>query len=897
MKRTLSILLIMVMALGIFAIPSLAEPGPFEGKDAITVVGLGGSITAGDGTSWFTRLSDNYFKTAFPGKTVNRLNVGVGGTGSDFGLFRLESQVLSQNPDYVFIEFAINDCMMGKSANDVRMVRENMEGIVRQLLDLPNPPYIAFVYTTSKDMRERIAINGHSSISIHNEIAQAYGIPVIDLSQYMYGADGNSGFIAQKATELGKTQDQIKSMVWSDDVHPNYNGELNGHDVYENYIRGLMSANQEDYFQYATKIQDPISGREFTKPGYVSYENGKFAGTWEFIKYNGDSGDMSQVPWYTAPFVTTAMRTTAKDAQVEYYFKGKNIGFFGLTNKTDATASASVVISKQLYDGSWESVRTDTISQVELYNANPQRFYRMYELGEEGWHKIVITNNQEGKKLTIGNFVIDRQPVPPVVETVYAAQQPAETGQEIPVAGAGVIIPTGTKELKLQFDGFMDTYAVFNTTNITMEKDDQTITYTGAYDFANKTYVMTFTDALEDQGIYTIAFSDKIKSQGADIAYSRFGIGVNTGEIPSPTPTPTPPPATPKPTLAPPVGANMIFWDQYEYADGTTAVAGYEGLTNNAPDKINQVQGERLYLFNDANGGAKSTYVKRIFPKVESGTVVFQMELELISTGGYNLALPAVQGNSSASQPQMINESRLQGGGLTHDNDLFRPGGIYAYRIEIDLDNQKQSVWITNLNDPTNSYECVNVDAASRTYDPPITVEYLDSIVCMLGITGENPNNNEMYIDNMMLYYKPEVVTLPSVSGSITVFDNHHDAEVTFYQGDEVIQTITADAETGAYSAQLDAGTYKMVVSKDNCTSYTVSTLEVAGNVTKDIRIYAGKIIDAKKIGLMAVCSVICAYNKSAELYPLCDINMDGEIDHVDVSLVIAGYDHGDVVE
>lgn len=185
MKKLTAFLLMLGMLTGLFLAPVQAEDtgntDPFADRDTINVVYLGGSITAGAGASdkskiWVNQVHD-YFTERYSGqKTVNRFNVGVGGTGSDYGILRLERDVISKAPDLVFVEFAVND----GGRNSTRY----MESIVRSLQRLDKVPYIIFLYTTqvsgTKD-NYKLDVNH----SYHENVAQYYGIRSIDLQAAM----------------------------------------------------------------------------------------------------------------------------------------------------------------------------------------------------------------------------------------------------------------------------------------------------------------------------------------------------------------------------------------------------------------------------------------------------------------------------------------------------------------------------------------------------------------------------------------------------------------------------------------------------------------------------------------------------------------------------------------
>ena len=79
-------------------------------KGDLVIAYLGGSITEGSGASVYTnryatKLTNQYFQEKFPNKKVTEVNGGVGGTPSNLGLFRVDKDIASKNPDVVFVEF------------------------------------------------------------------------------------------------------------------------------------------------------------------------------------------------------------------------------------------------------------------------------------------------------------------------------------------------------------------------------------------------------------------------------------------------------------------------------------------------------------------------------------------------------------------------------------------------------------------------------------------------------------------------------------------------------------------------------------------------------------------------------------------------------------------------
>jgi lysophospholipase L1-like esterase len=103
----------------------LAAGGPF------TVVTLGDSVTAGGEASKpelaFPRLFAATLQERYPKADVRLVNAGVGGTNSDYGLERLDRDVIAHRPDLVVIEF-VND--MGWPREKIR---ENYHQLISRI--------------------------------------------------------------------------------------------------------------------------------------------------------------------------------------------------------------------------------------------------------------------------------------------------------------------------------------------------------------------------------------------------------------------------------------------------------------------------------------------------------------------------------------------------------------------------------------------------------------------------------------------------------------------------------------------------------------------------------------------------------------------------------------------
>ena len=109
--------------------------------EPITLGVIGGSITVGafattEKNSYSGRLL-SWWREQFPRCEIRMINAGVGGTGSMYGALRAGKDLLSRMPDFIVVEFAVNDNWTDGEA---------FEGLVRQILAQPNLPAVLLLF-------------------------------------------------------------------------------------------------------------------------------------------------------------------------------------------------------------------------------------------------------------------------------------------------------------------------------------------------------------------------------------------------------------------------------------------------------------------------------------------------------------------------------------------------------------------------------------------------------------------------------------------------------------------------------------------------------------------------------------------------------------------------------
>jgi len=165
--------------------------------EEITVAMLGGSITQGSLSSTpktcYAYYVYQWWSNKFKGSKINYVNAGIGGTTSQFGAARVESDVLKYNADFVVVEYSVND---GESD----LFKETYESLVRKILNSPGEPGVLIV----NNVQYKDGINAQR---IHNEVGAYYKLPIVSMKNSIY-----------KEVAEGRMK---REEITPDDLHPN----------------------------------------------------------------------------------------------------------------------------------------------------------------------------------------------------------------------------------------------------------------------------------------------------------------------------------------------------------------------------------------------------------------------------------------------------------------------------------------------------------------------------------------------------------------------------------------------------------------------------------------------------------------------------------------------------
>jgi lysophospholipase L1-like esterase len=187
------------------------------------IIFIGGSITAGAGASENSKTYANRVGQWFIDRCSNEINIkniSIGGTGSDFAVYRLEHDVDGFIPDIAFYEFALND---GGRPPDY--IQKYVEALLYKLKRM-NSSMIIFSILTTRESHMDFYKNGvlPPEVDAHMQVASANNIPVINVGQHLWN-------------DVMKNGSDIRQ-YYSDGVHPN---DLGYEYYYETVIQFLES--------------------------------------------------------------------------------------------------------------------------------------------------------------------------------------------------------------------------------------------------------------------------------------------------------------------------------------------------------------------------------------------------------------------------------------------------------------------------------------------------------------------------------------------------------------------------------------------------------------------------------------------------------------------------------
>ncbi len=291
----------------------------------LTIGYFGGSITEAhnDGNS-YRNLVTKWFRESYPDAEITEINAAIGGTGSVFGIYRCDRDLLVHDPDLVLVEYCVNDSGMSYYAT-----LPPMETIYRKILKHNPMCDIICIITTEKDITDRIEKGiEYESRSASVAVSHHYSIPSIDVGSVMYSEILKNGGDYLKYT--------------SDNVHPNNCG----HKVYADCIISRLVG-------YAEKASG--ERREHTIPSPLSAKTSDNAGMTACREMDGFKADgFTFVDESLCGRFDGYMEGKNPGDSMSFEFMGDTIGFYFMMAEDSGNIIYSVDGGEERVCGTWD---------------------------------------------------------------------------------------------------------------------------------------------------------------------------------------------------------------------------------------------------------------------------------------------------------------------------------------------------------------------------------------------------------------------------------------------------------------------------------------------------------------------------------------------------------------
>lgn len=272
-----------------------------QNGDDITVAYIGGSITEGYNagtTEFYAKTCTDLLQGYFPDITVTGVNAGISGTPSLLGNLRLERDVLSADPDIVFVEFAVND---GQEAD----YKNAYESLVRTLLTQEKDIAVVLLFT--------VLDSGYTCQEHMSKIGANYDLPMISVHDSVY-----------EEIEAGRMTWQDYS---NDQSHPNDYGHKCITDFVDNYYQKVLPVVSENVGEVSKELPDPVFSAKYMNMHYMD------SATMDGVELDGfeqyDTHGSFHNGWMYRGTDGGSMKFTVDCSVLEMVFKANNSDKYG----------------------------------------------------------------------------------------------------------------------------------------------------------------------------------------------------------------------------------------------------------------------------------------------------------------------------------------------------------------------------------------------------------------------------------------------------------------------------------------------------------------------------------------------------------------------------------------
>ncbi len=243
--------------------------------EPVTVAAIGGSVTVSP--SWAVAVTE-WLQAQFPENEITFRNFAEGGTPPSQTIWKFRRGVVPASPDLMFIEYAVNA---------YRSPEENykpLDGMVQQLLRMPDPADVVFVYVGSKQWKPS---EGWESVNVQ-PVGRHYGFPEVHARAHL-----------QTKLDAGEAEWDV---LFRDGIHPRWKGyndpSQSANAIYAEAVIELLKAQMaqegdptplppvpEPFYSGAWVTADVIPATEVEREGSWAVKPAQGTGSFYFSEF------------------------------------------------------------------------------------------------------------------------------------------------------------------------------------------------------------------------------------------------------------------------------------------------------------------------------------------------------------------------------------------------------------------------------------------------------------------------------------------------------------------------------------------------------------------------------------------------------------------------------------
>lgn len=324
-----------------------------QAGENITVGVIGGSITEGYSATnrnenSYASLMHDWWEERFPDTTVQYVNAGIGGTSSYLGVHRVQEELLDHEPDFVIVEFSVND-------GNNNFYKKSYDNLLRRILLDVNQPALMLLFTTQED--------GTSAQVNDALLGFGYELPMISY--------GNAVLPSIQAGEF--TWKDISP----DNIHPSDRGHAIIGELLYRYLNNVYA-----HLEEIPEEISPFTAAALTKERYM---NGRVMDGASLTPVSQGSFTEKVENWYF-PY-DNYWHSKGGDEEIVFEIEAANIGILYQRDVNDAYGQFDVYI-----DG--EHVRTLNGNFVNGWG-NSMAEEEIYTSEEPAMHRVEVRKNPD----------------------------------------------------------------------------------------------------------------------------------------------------------------------------------------------------------------------------------------------------------------------------------------------------------------------------------------------------------------------------------------------------------------------------------------------------------------------------------------------------------------------